>query len=151
MKISNPSSLKPETETDVNIVLDTNILVSAAWSPGKNASAILNAVFARKFSACYDFRILEEYDRVLHYPKLQFSEWEINSILDPLIKNGISVVPEPLPEISFERDESDRKFYEVAAYCNAILITGNLSHYPPEEFIMSPADFCRRWMHLKEL
>ena len=93
MKILNPSSLKPEMEANVNIVLDTNILVSTAWSPGRNASAILNAVFARRFSVCYDFRILEEYDRVLHYPKLQFSEWEINSILDPLIKNGISVIP----------------------------------------------------------
>ena len=133
-------------EANVNIVLDTNILVSAAWSPGRNASAILNAVFARRFSVCYDFRILEEYDRVLHYPKLQFSEWEINSILDPIIKNGISVVPDPLPEISFERDESDRKFYEVAKYCNAILITGNLGHYPPDGFVISPAEFCQRYL-----
>ena len=74
---------------DMNIVLDTNILISAAWSPGRNASNILNAVFARKFTACYDYRILEEYHRVLHYPKFKFYEWEINAILEPMIKNGI--------------------------------------------------------------
>ena len=130
----------------MNIVLDTNILVSAAWSPGRNASDILNAAFARKFTVCYDYRILEEYDRVLHYPKLKFSEWEINSILDPLIKNGISVVPDPIPGVSFERDETDRKFYEVAKFCHAVLISWNLAHYPSEPDIISPADFCSRYL-----
>ena len=66
----------------MNVVLDTNILISAAWSPGRNASNILNAVFARKFTACYDLRILSEYERVLHYPKFKFNEWEIDAILD---------------------------------------------------------------------
>lgn len=130
----------------MNIVLDTNVLVSAIWSPGRNASNILNAVFARKFSVCYDYRIIEEYERVLHYPKFQFREWEITAILDPLIKNGISVVPDPLPDVPFERDETDRKFYEVAKFCHAILISGNLSHYPQEPEIMSMADFCQRYL-----
>lgn len=130
----------------MNIVLDTNILVSAAWSPGRNASDILHAAFSRKFTVCYDYRILEEYDRVLHYPKLEFSDWEINSILDPLIKNGISVVADPISDVPFERDETDRKFFEVAKYCHAILISGNLAHYPSEPDIMSPADFCRKYL-----
>jgi len=130
----------------MNIVLDTNILVSAAWSPGRNASDILHAAFSRKFTVCYDYRILEEYDRVLHYPKLKFSDWEINSILDPLIKNGISVVADPISDVPFERDETDRKFFEVAKYCHAILISGNLAHYPSEPDIMSPADFCRKYL-----
>ena len=130
----------------MNIVLDTNILVSAAWSPGRNAANILNAAFARKFTVCYDYRILEEYDRVLHYPKLDFREWEINAILDPIVKNGISVAADPISEIPFERDETDRKFYEVAKFCHAILITGNLAHYPQDPEIMSPADFCQRYL-----
>jgi len=130
----------------MNIVLDTNILVSAAWSPGRNASDILHAAFSRKFTVCYDYRILEEYDRVLHYPKLKFSEWEINSILDPLIKNGISVIADPITDVSFKQDETDRKFYEVAKYCHAILISGNLAHYPSEPDIMSPTDFCRKYL-----
>ena len=130
----------------MNIVLDTNILVSAVWSPGRNASDILNAVFAGRFTVCYDYRILEEYDRVLHYPKLGFSEWEINAILDPIIKNGLSVIAEPVTGISFERDETDRKFYEVAKKCDAILITGNKRHYPWEDFIMEMSDFIHKYM-----
>ena len=130
----------------MNIVLDTNILVSAAWSPGKNASSILLAVFSRRFSICYDVRILEEYDRVLHYPKLGFSEWEINAVLEPLIKTGLSVIADPICDVPFDRDETDRKFYEVARYCDAILVTGNLAHYPTEPWIMSPADFCKKYL-----
>ena len=130
----------------MNIVLDTNVLVSAAWSPGRNASNILNAAFARRFTVCYDYRILEEYDHVLRYPKLKFTEWEINAILEPLIKNGISVVPDPIPDVLFERDETDRKFYEVAKFCHAILISGNLIHYPVDPDILSPADFCLKYL-----
>lgn len=130
----------------MNIVLDTHILVSAAWSPGCTASAILNVAFARRFTVCYDHRILAEYDRVLHYPKFRFDEWEINAILDPLIKNGISVVADPIHDVPFDRDETDRKFYEVAKYCGAILISGNLAHYPADPDIMSPADFCQKYL-----
>lgn len=129
----------------MNIVLDTNVLVSAIWSPGRNASDILSAVFARKFTACYDHRILEEYDRVLHYKKFPFTEWEINSILEPLIKNGISVVADHLPQVAFT-DETDRKFYEVAKFCHALLITGNGKHYPQENDILTISDFCTRYL-----
>lgn len=130
----------------MNIVLDTNILISAAWSPGRNASSILNAVFAKKFSVCYDYRILEEYNRVFHCPKFKFFEWEINAILEPLIKNGISVIADPIPDVSFDKDETDRKFYEVAKYCHAILVTVNLAHYPSDPFVISPSDFFQRYL-----
>ncbi|MBR4703728.1 MAG: putative toxin-antitoxin system toxin component, PIN family [Oscillospiraceae bacterium] len=130
----------------MNIVLDTNVLVSAVWSPGRNAYNILSAAFARRFTLCYDHRILEEYERVLRYPKLGFTAQEVNAVLDPLLKNGLSVVADPIPEVPFERDETDRKFYEVAKFCCAVLISGNLAHYPPDPEILSPADFCRRYL-----
>ena len=130
----------------MNIVLDTNILISAAWSPGRNASNILDAVFAGNFTPCYDFRILAEYDRVFHYPKFKFEEWEINAILNPIIKNGLSVVPTTITNVLFERDETDKKFYEVAKFCHAILITGNLQHYPEETDIINATDFCKRYL-----
>ena len=39
------------------------------------------------------------------------------------------------------RDESDRIFYDTAKESKSILISGNLKHFPNEEFIMLPADF----------
>ena len=130
----------------MNIVLDTNILVSAAWSPGRNATKILEAVFMRRFRVCYDYRILEEYQRVLHFPKFKFTENEIDSVLEPIIKNGISVIPDTIKDISFERDETDRKFYEVAGFSSAVLVTGNLVHYPEDKNIILPAEFIERYL-----
>lgn len=130
----------------MNIVLDTNILISAAWSPGRNATKILEAVFMKRFTVCYDYRILEEYHHVLHYPKFKFTESEIDSVLEPIVKNGISVIPDPIKDISFERDETDRKFYEVAKFCNAVLVTGNLVHYPQDKDIILPAEFIERYL-----
>lgn len=130
----------------MNIVLDTNILVSAAWSPGRNATKILEAVFMRRFTACYDYRILEEYHRVLHYPKFKFRDNEIDAVLEPIIKNGISVIPDEIKDVPFERDETDRKFYEVARFCNAILVTGNLIHYPKDKNIILPGEFIERYL-----
>lgn len=129
----------------MNIVLNTNILVSAIWSPGRNAGDILNAVFSRKHTVCYDYRILQEYDQVLHYRKFPFSEWEISYVMDSIIKNGFSVIADPLPDVPFA-DESDRKFYEVAKFCHAVLITGNGKHYPNEPDIINMSDFCGRYL-----
>jgi predicted nucleic acid-binding protein len=42
-------------------------------------------------------------------------------------------------------DEKDRIFYDTAKQRNAILITGNIKHFPEEDFIMSPKDFLERY------
>ncbi|AEF80338.1 hypothetical protein [Leadbettera azotonutricia] len=38
-------------------------------------------------------------------------------------------------------DETDRKFYDVARYCGAFLITGNTRYFPQEPQILNPAEF----------
>lgn len=38
-------------------------------------------------------------------------------------------------------DEKDRIFYDTAKESSAILVTGNIKHFPKEAFIMSPNDF----------
>jgi hypothetical protein len=40
-------------------------------------------------------------------------------------------------------DESDKKFYEVAKCCNAMLITGNIRHFPADGTAILPADFLK--------
>ena len=124
----------------MNVVLDTNILVSAAWSPGKTASDILSAAFSGQFSIYYDLRIIEEYFRVMHYSKFGFEDWEIDAVLVPIVKYGNIIAAKPIPNV-VSTDESDRKFYEVAKTANAILVTGNLKHYPSDGIAMGTADF----------
>ena len=82
---------------------------------------------------------------MLHYKKFPFTEWEINSVLEPIVKSGFSVIADPIPEIPFA-DESDRKFYEVAKFYHATLITGNGKHYPEEPDIMTMSEFCQRYL-----
>ena len=121
------------------VVVDTNILVSALWSrdgaPAKVISLILNDALV----PCYDYRIMSEYREVLERPKFGFSKSEINSLLDWFESIGQSIVAEPC-DISFI-DEADKKFYEVAKFCHAKLITGNLKHFPDNPDILSVVGF----------
>lgn len=127
------------------VVIDTNILVSALWSKSGAPARAVGLVLSGQLTPCYDHRIMLEYRQVLQRPKFRFRPAEINALLDWFKQNGRSVVPASL-DITFV-DEADRKFYEVAKYCGAVLITGNLKHFPSDDAVMSVSDFLeqRRW------
>ncbi len=125
------------------VVVGTNILVSALWSrdgaPAKVISLILNDVLV----PCYDHRIMIEYRKVLERPKFGFSKSEINSLLAWFESIGRSIVAEPC-DSSFV-DEADRKFYEVAKFCHAKLINGNLKHFPDDPDVLSVYEFLEQY------
>jgi len=122
-----------------NIVLDTNILVSALWNKHGSPAIIVRQVLEGSFSICYDSRIIAEYTEVLNRPEFPFVSADINELLNWIKEKGISIIA-PEADISFV-DDDDRMFYEVAVFCDAILITGNTRHYPKEAFIMTVAEF----------
>ena len=124
------------------VVIDTNILVSALWSKNGAPARAVGLVLSGQITPCYDHRIMLEYRQVLQRPKFQFRSSEINALLDWFKQSGRSVVPAPV-DASFV-DEADRKFYEVAKYCGAVLITGNLKHFPNDDAVMSVSDFLER-------
>jgi len=124
----------------INIVLDTNIIISAVISAEGNPAKIIKMVSAdENMQIYYSSAIFAEYKRVLAYERLNFSEEKQIRAINLIEKYGISIQPEiskiPLP------DESDRIFYDTAKTVNAYLITGNLQHYPEEPHIMPPARF----------
>ena len=124
----------------INIVLDTNIIVSAALSPEGNPARIINLVaFNESMQINYSPAILDEYKRVLSYERLNLSEENQTRAVNLIKKNGVCVQPEtseiPMP------DESDRKFYDIAKAVNAYLITGNQKHYPEESLIVTATRF----------
>ena len=125
------------------VVIDTNILVSALWSKEGTPAKILSMILTGKLIPCYDYRIMCEYIEVLQRPKFGFSKGEINSLIDWFESSGQSIIAEKI-DCKFN-DESDRKFYEVAKQCNAILITGNLKHYPKDSNVMSAKDFLKKY------
>lgn len=127
----------------MHIVIDTNILVSSLWIKNSSPAKIISMVLNEILIPCYDYRILTEYKEVLIRPKFNFSKNEVNSLLDWIQFYGKSVVATPL-NIDFV-DEDDKKFFEVAKYCNAKLITGNLKHFPKDKDVMSVSEFLEKY------
>ena len=123
----------------LHAVIDTNVLVSALLVPGSKPAKVLELALNRKFVPCFDDKVLQEYEDVLFRPKFPFSEEDIENLLDQLREVGFFVAPTPL-DVPLA-DETDRKFYEVAKYCDAVLITGNLKHFPKEPGIVTPGEF----------
>lgn len=123
------------------VVIDTNILVSALWSRNGAPAKVLSMVVRGVLIPCFDYRIISEYREVLQRPKSGFSKGEINSLLDWLESNGRSVIAEPLDDVFI--DEADKKFYEVAKHCKAILVTGNLKHFPQDPQVVCASDFLK--------
>lgn len=129
----------------MNVVLDTNVLVSAMLSPGRKAYCILQSAIFTDFQIVYDYRIMEEYERVLHYRKFGFDENDIQAVLSPIKEYGLQIVAHPIRDVAFN-DESDRKFLEVAKSAGCVLVTGNQKHFPDDSIIMSVADFYARFI-----
>ena len=124
----------------INTVIDTNVLVSAALSP-KGTCARIMALISNtdEIQVFYSTKILDEYIKVLAYDKLKIAEYIQKDITNTLTAFGILI--EPPTSINPMPDESDRIFYDTAKQARAFLVTGNIKHYPPEAFILSPADF----------
>lgn len=136
----------------MNIVLDNNVLISALWSANSKSAVIVNAVLSRNFSVCYDYRILNEYYHILRHPKFAFTEWEIQSLLNVIAANGISVAADSLPNITFTDESSkkfgkkfSKKFYEVAKFCYASLITESKKDFPQDSCVITVADFHKKY------
>jgi putative PIN family toxin of toxin-antitoxin system len=131
----------------VYAVIDTNVIVSAFWSPQGTSARLIALVQNGLLIPCYDARILTEYREVLLRPRFGFSDAEVNDFLELIERDGISVVPVPC-DINFT-DEDDKMFYEVAKHCNASLITGNPRHYPDDGLVISVRDFLTDWERIK--
>lgn len=125
----------------MNVVIDTNVLVSALWSKSGTCAKILYRILNYELAVVYDQRILHEYKVVLERPKFGFTKDEVRAIIDFVKNEGLCIVAKPL-DIEFI-DESDKKFYEVAKTMNCKLITGNKKHFPDKTDILSSGEFER--------
>jgi putative PIN family toxin of toxin-antitoxin system len=127
----------------INLVIDTNVLISALWSQDGKPAEIVNLIPDTRFTLCFCDEILLEYETVLSRPAFHFNSAQINELMSKIIKYGKNVKAR---KSTFKMtDEDDRVFYDVAKKCSAILVTGNKKHFPNEEFIMTPAEFLTKY------
>ena len=125
----------------IKVVLDTNILVSALWSANGNEATIVKLI-PHAIIPCFSREMFDEYSEVLNRPKFNFSANNKKLLLSKIIEYGKLVLPEQSNIHMI--DETDRTFYDTAKTSGAILITGNMKHYPIEPFIMTAREFLER-------
>lgn len=116
------------------IVIDTNIIVSAMWNKGK-AYEFMRNVIDGQYVVLVNDEILKEYKEVLFRPRFDFEKTDIIYVLNWFENNAIKSTHK---KSNIEMlDEKDRAFYDLAKKCNALLVTGNLKHYPADELVTS--------------
>jgi predicted nucleic acid-binding protein len=82
---------------------------------------------------------MTEYIQVLARPHFNFSPEKQQYFIEGIKRVGRLITP--IPNKILLPDESDRIFYDTAKESGAILITGNIKHYPSENLIVTPAEF----------
>ena len=124
------------------IVIYTNILVSALLSSHEDAATVkvLSFMLEGYVVPIISETIFQEYGDVLRRRRFGFHEEVISILLDEIYRKALIIKPVP---IGIELpDNKDRPFLEAMLMIDdALLITGNLKHFPIHERIMTARQF----------
>ena len=113
----------------LRLVIDTNILISAAIKPAGLQRTVLLLAITRPARLYVSRPMLEEYSEVLGRPELRIRKG-LRQLLLQLIKNhSYTVVPTRRLDVTSDLD--DNLFLECADAARAdYLVTGNQKHFP---------------------
>jgi len=113
----------------LRLVIDTNVVVSAALKPdGLQRTAVLVAL-TRPARWYVSDEIMSEYATVLARPELKIRRNLRQQLLQLIRNSARNTTPSRLPMVT--RDPADNKFIEGADAARAdYLITGNQRHFP---------------------
>jgi putative PIN family toxin of toxin-antitoxin system len=134
----------------MTVVLDTNVLVSGIINPNGPPGRLVDLMRAGEVRLAVDDRIFAEYAAVLRRPRLApyFENRDIDDILDYVNRNSQRHFARMF--ISGLPDEKDAPFLEIAKEAGAILVSGNLKHFPVKSrsgvTVESPAEFLQRFI-----
>ena len=128
----------------MNVVIDTNVIVSGLLKPFSPSGQIIRWVADGKLAIWYDARILLEYEQVLRREKFGFDPIMVAVLLDAIKEMGVCAVGSPI-QVRLP-DPADEMFVEVAGdpQCR-LLLTGNSKHFPQKACgkvkVLSPREF----------
>lgn len=131
-----------------NVVIDTNVIVSAFLSSNEDAATVLvlNKLYRNEIVLYYSIDVLNEYKDVLNREKFKFNKNEINKFINFIIEKGKKIIPSKIAEELI--DNKDIPFYEIVmdkSIEDTKLITGNIKHFPTKPFIMTPTEFIKKF------
>jgi len=113
----------------LRLVIDTNILVSAALKPNGLQRTVLVLALAKPARLYITKAILAEYREVLARPEFKIRSGLRQQLLQ-LIRNRAQLV-NPMRALQVAKDPDDNKFLECADVARVdYLITGNQRHFP---------------------
>lgn len=108
----------------IRAVLDTNVVVSALLFDGQ-ASRLLALWQRRRFIPVISRSILQEYLRVLAYPKFKLASQDVRGAIEELLPSAEVAAPKRRLRI-IRRDPTDNRFLECALAANAqYLVSGD--------------------------
>lgn len=127
-------------------VIDTNILISAALKWDSVPGRIILCAFQGTIYPLLNETIFREYREVLLRPKFHLTPSLTDDLLAAMQTHAIWL---NAPALSIELpDPKDRVFYEVLMESRksteAVLVTGNIKHFPSEEYILTPREMLNR-------
>jgi len=113
----------------LRLLIDTNILVSAALKPNGLQRTVLLLAITKPATLYVTAAVLAEYSDVLARPEFKIRRGLRQQLLQ-LIKNHAQLVI-PARALQVAKDPDDNKFLECADAARAdYLITGNQRHFP---------------------
>jgi putative PIN family toxin of toxin-antitoxin system len=131
------------------IVIDTNVLVSAALRNGYSSKILWEIILDKGIKLCLSKEILSEYKRVSEYKRIRKKYPDFKDKMNDLIEaiEEISTLYSPSRSFAIIKDISDNKFLDLAYESKAhYLITGNRNDFSITQFeqtkILSPKEFC---------
>ncbi|MBX3280449.1 MAG: putative toxin-antitoxin system toxin component, PIN family [Acidobacteria bacterium] len=115
--------------TPIRIVLDTNVIVSAAINETGFEAAILALGLAGKIRIYISEPVLKEYEGVLVRPKFRFPPSMVEALIKEICSTAKMVSPKR--RVAESIDPKDDIFLECAEEAKAdYLVTGNKKHFP---------------------
>jgi uncharacterized protein len=126
------------------VVLDTNVIVSAGISGRGHPSFVINKVLDGDLVCVVCPSVAREYNEVLRRPK--FEKIGLPPIwLDVLLTEAHFLPQDPPIWAKDAPDKNDLIFLDTAHYVGAILITGNIKHFPTsirgDVEVLTPAEY----------
>ena len=113
----------------LRLVVDTNVVVSAALKPDGLQRTVLLLAITKPARLYVSNAILTEYRDVLSRPEFQIRKGLRQQLLDLIRKRAHLVNPARAVEVT--NDPDDNMFVECADAARAdYLVTGNLGHFP---------------------
>ena len=113
----------------LRLVIDTNVVVSAALKPDGLQRTVLLLAITKPASLFVSEAVLAEYREVLAPPELKIRKGLRQQLLQVVRSHSRTV--KPLRTLQVAKDPDDNKFLECADAARAdYLVTGNVRHFP---------------------